>query len=103
LNHNEIEILLRLVAWGRLAREQVCAIATCGHRPVKLGSVSAIVRELRKKLAKHKIKLVTVHGFGFELCQEDCKRVLGLLANTPAKPRANPPVHFSRGSLYSEP
>jgi hypothetical protein len=32
LNRNEIEILMRLVAWGSLAREQIPAIATCGHR-----------------------------------------------------------------------
>jgi hypothetical protein len=111
LNPTEIQILLRLITWERLAREQICAIATCGHRPVKIGSVNGIIDRLRKKLTKHKIELTTVYEFGWELRQEVRKKVFKLLAkstrsataNTPAKPRASPPVHFSRRSLYSEP
>jgi hypothetical protein len=32
-------------------REQICAIAMCGHRPVKIGSVNAIVILLEAKVA----------------------------------------------------
>src|SRR5262252_8090750 len=80
LNHNEERILARLTQQGYLAREQVCAIATCGHRPVKLGSVGVIVRELRKKLATQDIQLATIRDFGFGLRQEDREKVLGFIA-----------------------
>jgi hypothetical protein len=79
LNRNEIEILLRLVAWGSLAREQIPAIATCGHRSVSINSVNAIVRGLRQKLAAHDIALVTVHGFGWKLCQEDREKIVAFI------------------------
>jgi hypothetical protein len=80
LNDTETQILLRLVTWDRLAREQVRAIATCGHRPVKIGSVNAIVRGLRKKLEKHKIKIDAVNGFGWEVPRKARERVRELLA-----------------------
>jgi hypothetical protein len=104
LNDTEIQILLRLVTWERLAREQVRAIAMCERRPVKIGSVNGIIDRLRKKLAGRGIKLATIREFGFELRQRDRKKILELLArsttnaaaNAPAKPLASPPVHFSR-------
>jgi DNA-binding response OmpR family regulator len=80
LNRNEIEILLRLVAWGSLAREQVCAIATCGHRSVSINSVNAIIRELRRKLSTHGIEVSTLHGFGFELRQKDREKIVALIS-----------------------
>ena len=67
LDYNETEILLRLVAWGRLAREQVPAIAVRAHQQIKISSVNAIIGLLRKKLAAHDIALITIHGFGWEL------------------------------------
>jgi hypothetical protein len=45
--------------------------------------VGAIVRELRQKLAQHKIALVTLHGFGFELGQKDREKIVALI-----RPRA---------------
>jgi hypothetical protein len=79
LNRNEIELLLRLVAWGSLAREQIPAIATCGHRPVKLSSVNAIVRGLRKKLVTRGIELTTIREFGWGLNQRDREKIVALI------------------------
>jgi hypothetical protein len=50
LNHTEGQILMRLVTQGCLSREQICAIATRAHQPIKIGSVNAIITGLRKKL-----------------------------------------------------
>jgi hypothetical protein len=79
LNRNEIEILMRLVAWGSLAREQIPAIATCGHRPVKISSVNAIIGGLRRKLANHGIGLNVVRDFGWALRQEDREKIVALI------------------------
>jgi hypothetical protein len=87
LNRNEVELLMRLVAWGRLAREQVPAIATCGHRSVSIISVNAIVRGLRKKLAVHSIELDTVHGFGCRLPPKGQTKIIGMI-----KPRSSAPT-----------
>jgi hypothetical protein len=80
LNHTEELILARLTRQGCLSREQICAIATCGRRPVKTGSVGAIVRGLRRKLAGHGIAIAGINGFGWELRQDDRKKILGLIA-----------------------
>ena len=79
VNRNELEILMRLVAWSRLAREQVPAIAMCGHRPVKIGSVSAIMLGLRKKLARYGIELATIREFGWGLHQKDRNKIVALI------------------------
>jgi len=69
-------------------------MATCGHRPVKIGSVNAIVRGLRKKLAKHKIKIDAVNGFGWELPSKARERVRELLARaTPSAATKAPQSH----------
>jgi len=87
LNRNEIELLMRLVAWGRLAREQIPAIATCGHRSVKPSSVNAIIGELRKKLRAHGIEVDTVHGFGWKLSYKARDKIIGMI-----KPRSTTPT-----------
>ena len=48
LNGNELAVLLRLVVWERLAKEQVCALAVRGHdlRPTlhrSLGIIRAVL------------------------------------------------------------
>jgi hypothetical protein len=73
LTRTEERILMRLTRQSCLSREQVCGIATCGHRSIKLSSVNG-VGGLRRKLTKHKIELATVNGFGFELRQRDLKQ-----------------------------
>jgi len=80
LTRTEERILMRLTRQSCLNREQVCGIATCGHRSIKLSSVNGIVGGLRRKLTKHKIELATVNGFGFELRQRDRAKVFELLA-----------------------
>jgi hypothetical protein len=82
LNHNETQILKRLASQGCLAREQVCAIVTCGHRPVKISSVRAIVGTLRRKLAAHGVQLVSINGFGWELRRRDRELIRELLARS---------------------
>ena len=77
LNSNELAVLLRLVVWERLAKEQVCAIAVRGHQPIRLSSVPALIRELRRKLAAHKIKLETIRDFGWGLDQRDRDKIVG--------------------------
>jgi hypothetical protein len=51
LNDTEVLITLRLITWERLAREQVIAIGTCGHRSVKLQQ-------------KDRARIVALIGFG---------------------------------------
>jgi hypothetical protein len=96
LNRTEIELLLRLVAWGSLAREQIPAIATCGHRSVKLSSVNAIVRGLRKKLAAHDIELVTLREFGWGLRPEGREKIVALIG-----PRQAPGVNTEAAGAKS--
>jgi hypothetical protein len=79
LSNTEIEILMRLVAWGRLAREQIYGITVSGHRTLKPSSINPIMVELRKKLIAHRIKLVTIRDFGFGLSQEDRGRIVELI------------------------
>jgi hypothetical protein len=97
--------LLRLVTWDRLACEQICAIASRAHQPIKIGSVGAVVHGLRKKLAEHKIKIDAVNGFRFEVGKKDREKVRELLASAtvedPPEAQGRPPVRFSRGGLYS--
>jgi len=88
LNRNEIEILMRLVAWGQLARAQVPAIATRGHRSVSINSVNAIMRGLRQKLAAHDIRLGTIREFGWKLPQEDREKIVAMI-----KPRQGLGIH----------
>jgi len=83
LNSTEIQLLLRLVAYGRLAREQVCGIPISGHRTLKPGSINPIIGAFRKKLAGHGIALTTIRGFGWALPQEDRERIVRLI-----RPRA---------------
>jgi hypothetical protein len=85
LTRTEELVLMRLTRQGCLSREQVCGIATSGHRSIKLSSVNGIVGGLRRKLAKHKIELVTVNGFGFELHRRDRAKALELLATSTGK------------------
>ena len=73
LNDTETRILCRLLAWRSIAREQVCAIAS-----VKSCSLSAIVSGLRRKLAKHDIQLKANYKIGWDLCQEDRKKLFKL-------------------------
>jgi hypothetical protein len=70
---------MRLVAWGQLAREQVCGIAVSGHRMIKPSSVNPIMVGLRKKLRTHEIVLTTIHGFGWSLPQKDRDWIVGLI------------------------
>ena len=92
LSGTEIEVLMRLVAWGQLARERICGIPLSGHRTLKPGSINPIMIGLRKKLAKHGVKLITIRDFGFELPQEDRARIVGMI-----KPRKMPPVSLPKG------
>jgi hypothetical protein len=92
LSGTEIEILMRLVAWGRLARERICGITVSGHRTIKPSSINPIMAGLRKKLIAHRVKLVTIHGFGFGLSQEDRGRIVELI-----KPRKTPPGVAAEG------
>jgi hypothetical protein len=86
LNHTETQILARLITQGCLSREQICAIASRAHQPIKIGSVGAVVHGLRKKLAGHEITIASVSGFGFELRPRDRAKVLDLLAAQPRQP-----------------
>src|SRR5262249_21016485 len=52
-----------------LTKEQICAIVVRAHQPIKIGSVNALIRLLRKKLTDHGIKITTLHEFGCELRQ----------------------------------
>jgi len=96
LNRNEIEILLRLVAWGSLAREQIPAIARCGHRSVSINSVNAIIGLLRKKLAVHGIELITIREFGWGLNQRDREKIVALIG-----PRRAPGVNTEAAGANS--
>jgi hypothetical protein len=92
LSNTEIEILMRLVAWGRLAREQIYGITVSGHRTLKPSSINPIMVGLRKKLAKHGVKLIAIRDFGFGLPQEDRARIVGMI-----KPRKMPPGVAAEG------
>jgi hypothetical protein len=79
LNPTEAQIAMRLTTQGCVAREQICAIGTCGHRSVKAGSVGAIVRGLRRKLAVYGIAIAGINGFGWELRQKDREKIIALI------------------------
>jgi len=81
LNGTELRVLLRLLTWERLAREQVCAITG-----VKLNSVNSIIGALRRKLAKHKIELVTVRDFGWALPPKGQTKIIGMIKPAAGKP-----------------
>jgi hypothetical protein len=93
LNPTEAQITMRLLAQGRVAREQVCGIEVRGHRSIKTGSVGAIVGALRKKLAGYGITIAGINGFGWEICRRDRERVLELLARPkPTNPTRTSPT-----------
>jgi hypothetical protein len=92
LSGTEIEILMRLAAWGRLARQQICGITVSGHRTLKPSSINPIMVGLRKKLIAHRVKLITIRDFGWGLSQEDRGWIVGLI-----KPRKMPPVSLPKG------
>jgi hypothetical protein len=77
LNGTELRVLLRLLTWGSIAREQAAMTAS-----VKLNSVNAVVIGLRRKLAAHKIELVTVRDFGWALPPKGQTKIVG-----PIKPK----------------
>jgi hypothetical protein len=91
LNPTEAQIAMRLATQGCVAREQICGIEVRGHRSVKAGSVGAIVRGLRRKLAGYGITVDSINGFGFELRQEDRAKVLELLG----RPKPTNPIRTS--------
>ena len=64
LNDTKTRTLLRLMTWERIAREQICALATCGHQSIKLSSVNGIVGGLRRKLAVHGVAIAGINRFG---------------------------------------
>src|SRR5262249_24062130 len=66
-NHTECQIFMRLVTQGCLTKEQICAIVVRAHQPIKIGSVNALIRLLRKKLTDQGIKIPPLHEFGCEL------------------------------------
>src|SRR5262249_45602336 len=79
LNHTETQILARLVTQGCLSREQICAITSRAHQPIKIGSVDALITGVRKKLRGHRVEIGTLNGFGFELRKADRAKVRELL------------------------
>jgi len=83
LTRTEESILTRLAKQGCLAREQMCALVTRAHQPIKPCSAGVIVRGLRKKLAAHGVKIATAYKFGWTLCRGDCEKVRELLATQP--------------------
>jgi len=88
LSNAELAILLRLIVWGEIAREQ--AAATAG---VKLNSMNSVIVGLRRKLAKHGIRLDTLHAFGWKLSQKGQTKIVGLI-----KPAAGKPVDREVGA-----
>ena len=70
LSGTELRVLLRLVAWGGIAREQAVTAA------IKLSSMNVVAIAWRRKLAKHQIELETVHGFGWKLSREGREKIL---------------------------
>jgi DNA-binding response OmpR family regulator len=99
LNDTETQILLRLMTWERIAREQICALATCGHQSIKLSSVNGIVSGLRKKLSAHGVEITTNRDFGFELPRKARRRCSSCWPGpppmeAPRRPRGSPPVNF---------
>jgi hypothetical protein len=92
LNSTEIQLLMRLVAYGRLAREQVYGIPVSGHRTLKPSSVTPIISMLRKKLSERGIALTTIHGFGWGLPLKDRERILAMI-----KPRKMTPDVAAEG------
>jgi hypothetical protein len=79
LNGTELRLLLRLLTWGSIARQQAAVTAS-----VTLGSVNPTMTGLRKKLAKHHIKLITIRDFGWALPRESQSKIVGLI-----KPRGD--------------
>jgi hypothetical protein len=80
LSDTETTVLLRLLTWSSLAREQVCTIVACGRRrPISTSSAGKIVDRLRAKLRPHKIKIGAINGIGFELSKEERSKIFELL------------------------
>jgi hypothetical protein len=74
LNGTELRVLLRLLTWGSIAREQAATTAS-----VKLNSVNAVIIGLRRKLTKHRIRLITVRDFGWRLPPEGQTKTVGMI------------------------
>jgi hypothetical protein len=93
LNPVETTIMLRLVTRNQIAREQIGVIAMCNGRR-STSNVSTIIRELRKKLQAHSIKINAIYQFGWELPQDARKKIFALAAfcatNGHAKPQVKP-------------
>jgi hypothetical protein len=100
LNHTEERIIARLISQGCLSREQICALATRAHQSIKLGSVNAIINNLRKKLRACGIEVRTVFGFGFELHPRDRAKIVALIG--PREP-TNPIRTSPTGATDMEP
>lgn len=108
LNHTEGQIVMRLITQSCLSREQICAIASRAHQPIKIGSVNALITGVRKKLRGHRVEISTLNGFGFELRKADRAKVRELLAKPtrgaavedPPEAQGSPPVRFfERGPI----
>jgi len=93
--------LMKMGTQDFVSKEEIYTVAAQSDQAIAKSTVSVTISVLRKKLAAHGIKIVTLRGFGFALRKESrgkiCRRLAkydaGLIPITPNQtgPAAAPP------------
>src|SRR5262245_61413757 len=84
LKRAEARALMCLMEGGFVSRADLHAAMYAGSTPTsKPKIIDVIVCHLRKKVAGHGVKIITVHGQGFQLARGACDKIRRLIAKEP--------------------
>jgi hypothetical protein len=75
-------VLLGLTTEGYVTVKEICTIAAQNDQILNAStrSVRVFVYNLRKKLTKHSVKILTIHRFGYGLPKEGREKICRMLA-----------------------
>lgn len=91
LSPAESRALVELLGHQQVSRQAMHVAASADGTPVsRINVIDVIVYNMRRKLAPHDLKIVTVHGLGFKLVEGARDKIYKLLA------KHNPELVFDK-------
>lgn len=87
LSRAQGHVLMKLVTQDYVTAQEICAIAARNDQTLKSsdGSARAFIFALRRRLATHNVRVLTLHGVGHVLHKESRKKICRQLAKYDAE------------------